>query len=106
MSSTIGDPEDADWDAVLQALLQLHRRLIARAEELRIVLVRPAASWDVPSGNGQTGVRLGPARLEASERVALYERLSEDIRALEQLAVQLEQLAHSAPPPTATGGNP
>jgi hypothetical protein len=105
MSSTIDDPEDADWRAVLEALLELHRRLLDRAEDLRVTLGRPAACWDVQNGDSPSGRRLGPGRLEASERIALYERLTGDIHALEQMAGQLEQLAQSLPPPTPTEGH-
>ena len=92
MSSTPPDPAEADWRAALEALQQLHRRLLAKAEELRVLMARPAACWVVGGAPGAPEVRLGPGRLEQPERVALYESLCADIHVLEQLIGQLEQL--------------
>ena len=93
-----GASEEALTLAV-EAVCELHQRLLERAQRLLVVLERPTDVWEVGDAVHGYMAHLGQ-RLEGSERDAMREGLRGDVQTLETLTEPLAGLRTLAGTPT------
>jgi hypothetical protein len=102
MSSVRLDPASDEWRSLVDALGRLHRQLLVKARELQARLSQAGEASAVAVDVQGYLAESRPVQLGMAERAELVQELRVQVRVLERLTAELNDLQALGQPPART----